>query len=58
MALRWPRRRGRHPVPLKRLGAAQDVGSAAAFLLVEDSGWVTGPTLVIDGGLAFMGGVE
>lgn len=36
--------------PLKRLGEPEDIGAAAAFLASADSGWITGQTLVIDGG--------
>ncbi|QGK70644.1 glucose 1-dehydrogenase [Allosaccharopolyspora coralli] len=44
--------------PLKRLGAPDDISGAAAFLLSEaDAGWVTGQTLVLDGGLTLTGGV-
>ncbi len=43
--------------PLKRLGVPPDVGSVVAFLLSEDASWVTGQTIVIDGGLTLTGGV-
>jgi len=43
--------------PLKRLGVPEDVGSVVAFLLSEDASWVTGQTIVIDGGLTLTGGV-
>jgi len=36
--------------PLQRLGGPEDIGSVVAFLLSEDAGWMTGQTLVIDGG--------
>ncbi|MDL9978461.1 SDR family oxidoreductase [Microbacterium candidum] len=36
--------------PLKRLGVPDDVGSVVAFLLSDDAGWMTGQTLIIDGG--------
>jgi len=36
--------------PLKRLGVATDVSGPVAFLLSEDAAWVTGQTLLIDGG--------
>ncbi|KHK97757.1 3-ketoacyl-ACP reductase [Microbacterium mangrovi] len=36
--------------PLGRLGVPDDVGSVVAFLLSDDAGWITGQTLVIDGG--------
>ena len=36
--------------PLKRLGETQDIASAALYLASESSGWMTGQTLVLDGG--------
>jgi NAD(P)-dependent dehydrogenase (short-subunit alcohol dehydrogenase family) len=36
--------------PVGRLGEPEDVGEAAAYLLGGGSGWVTGQTLVLDGG--------
>lgn len=36
--------------PLQRLGEPQDVAGPVAFLLSDDAGWITGQTLVIDGG--------
>ena len=36
--------------PLRRLGEPDDIGAAAAFLASSDAGWITGQTLVVDGG--------
>jgi NAD(P)-dependent dehydrogenase (short-subunit alcohol dehydrogenase family) len=36
--------------PLRRLGEPADIGAAAAFLASGDASWMTGQTLVIDGG--------
>ncbi|WP_037570126.1 SDR family oxidoreductase [Phaeacidiphilus oryzae] len=36
--------------PLKRLGVPEDVGGAVAFLLSDEASWITGQTLVLDGG--------
>jgi 3-oxoacyl-[acyl-carrier protein] reductase len=36
--------------PLKRLGEPEDIGAAAAFLASSDASWITGQTLVVDGG--------
>ena len=38
--------------PLGRIGEANDISSAALFLLSEDSSWITGQVIRIDGGLS------
>ncbi|GGF52953.1 3-oxoacyl-ACP reductase [Marmoricola endophyticus] len=43
--------------PLKRLGVPDDIGSVVAFLASSDSAWMTGQTLVVDGGVTLTGGV-
>lgn len=43
--------------PLKRLGVPDDIGSVVAFLLSDESAWLTGQTLVVDGGVTLTGGV-
>jgi 3-oxoacyl-[acyl-carrier protein] reductase len=43
--------------PAKRLGVPEDVASVVAFLLSDDAAWVTGQTILIDGGLSLTGGV-
>lgn len=43
--------------PLKRLGVPEDVAGAVAFLLSQDADWITGQTLLIDGGVTLTGGV-
>lgn len=45
------------PYPLKRLGEPEDIGSAVAWLLSTDASWVTGQTIVLDGGVTLTGGV-
>ncbi|WP_217576446.1 SDR family oxidoreductase [Streptomyces sp. GbtcB7] len=37
--------------PLGRLGRAEDVASAVAFLASDEAQWITGESLVVDGGL-------
>lgn len=43
--------------PLGRLGEPADIGGAAAFLTSAQSDWVTGQTLVVDGGIFLNAGV-
>ena len=43
--------------PLARLGVPSDIGGAAAFLTSEQSDWITGQTLVVDGGIFLNAGV-
>ena len=37
-------------IPQKRLGAVEDIGYAALFFASDEAGYITGQTLVIDGG--------
>jgi len=37
-------------LPLGRIGEPDDIAKAALFLLGDDSSWITGQTLVVDGG--------
>lgn len=37
--------------PMGRIGTPQDTAKLAAFLLSDDASWITGETVVIDGGL-------
>jgi NAD(P)-dependent dehydrogenase (short-subunit alcohol dehydrogenase family) len=42
-------------IPLGRVGRLEeDVGRAVAFLLSEDAAYVTGSTLMVDGGQAYL----
>lgn len=43
--------------PLGRLGTPDDVAATVAFLLSDDAGWLTGQTVVLDGGLSRCGGL-
>ena len=40
----------REKIPMRRLGKASDIASLAAFLASDVSGYITGETIVIDGG--------
>jgi NAD(P)-dependent dehydrogenase (short-subunit alcohol dehydrogenase family) len=37
-------------IPARRLGTADDVGGAVTFLASDDAEWITGQTLVLNGG--------
>jgi 3-oxoacyl-[acyl-carrier protein] reductase len=37
-------------IPLKRLGSVDDIGHAAAFLASREAAFITGQTIVVDGG--------
>lgn len=37
-------------IPLGRLGSVEDIGHAALFFASEEAGYITGQTLVVDGG--------
>ncbi len=37
-------------IPLSRLGSAEDIGNAALFLASDEAGYITGQTIVVDGG--------
>jgi len=39
-------------IPLQRLGAAEDVAGACLFLASRDANYITGQTIVVDGGMA------
>lgn len=44
--------RAARPYPLRRLGEPEDVAGPVAFLLSSDAAWITGQTIVIDGGVS------
>ena len=37
-------------IPQHRLGSVEDIGYAALFLATEEAGYITGQTIVVDGG--------
>jgi NAD(P)-dependent dehydrogenase (short-subunit alcohol dehydrogenase family) len=40
--------------PLGRLGTPVDIAAAVALLVSPDAGWITGQTLVADGGYSLI----
>ena len=43
--------------PLRRLGVPEDIAGAVAFLCSADAAWMTGHTMVIDGGVTLNAGL-
>jgi NAD(P)-dependent dehydrogenase (short-subunit alcohol dehydrogenase family) len=43
--------------PMKRLGIPEDIAGVVAFLLSDRASWITGQTVVLDGGVTLTGGV-
>jgi NAD(P)-dependent dehydrogenase (short-subunit alcohol dehydrogenase family) len=41
--------------PLRRLGTPQDTATIARFLLSDEASWITGETVVVDGGVSITG---
>jgi 3-oxoacyl-[acyl-carrier protein] reductase len=37
-------------IPMRHLGSVADIANAALFLASDEAGYITGQTLVIDGG--------
>jgi 3-oxoacyl-[acyl-carrier protein] reductase len=37
-------------IPMRRLGTVDDIGNAALFLATDEAGYITGQTIVVDGG--------
>ncbi|WP_229071541.1 SDR family oxidoreductase [Actinoplanes sp. DH11] len=44
--------------PLGRLGTTDDVAGTVAFLCSPDAAWITGQTIVLDGGITLTGSVQ
>ena len=45
-------------IPLKRLGSVEDIGNAALFFASKEAGYITGQTIVVDGGQTIPESVE
>ena len=45
-------------IPLKRLGSVEDIGHAALFFASREAGYITGQTIVVDGGQTIPESVE
>ena len=45
-------------IPLKRLGSVTDIGNAALFFASDEAGYITGQTIVVDGGQTIPESVE
>ena len=54
-ALTDPKRRARSlaSIPIGRFGEPADIGRVAAFLAGPDAAFVTGQTLLVDGGMKY-----
>jgi 3-oxoacyl-[acyl-carrier protein] reductase len=45
-------------IPLKKLGTVEDIGNAALFLATDEAGYITGQTIVVDGGQTLPESIE
>ena len=45
------RERATQAIPLGRMGQPQDIAKTVAFLASADASYITGQTLVVDGGM-------
>ena len=43
-------KRGARPNPLNRLGRPEEIGATIAFVCSAEGGYITGSTIVLDGG--------
>ena len=55
LATRGRPSRARTPVPLARQGTGWEVAYAAVFLLSDEASYITGQSLIVDGGLSALG---
>ena len=47
-------RAGGEALPLGRLGSAQDIAKAVAFLVSADASYITGAAIPVDGGISLI----
>lgn len=45
-------------IPYKRIGQPEDIGKAAVWLASDDSDYITGATIFVDGGMTLYPGFE
>ena len=45
-------------IPLKRLGSVEDIGNAALFFASDEASYITGQTIVVDGGQTIPESIE
>ncbi|MFN8097191.1 MAG: SDR family oxidoreductase [Dermatophilaceae bacterium] len=45
------------PYPMRRLGIPDDIAGAVSFLLSGDAAWITGQTIIVDGGVTLNSGL-
>jgi glucose 1-dehydrogenase len=47
-----------HLIPKKRIGETSDIGATAVWLASDESDYIHGQTIVVDGGMALYPGFE
>ena len=58
-ATRNPSRAGSlDEIPLGRAGQAEDVAPLVVFLISDESGWISGAEIAVDGGQSAHGGMK
>ena len=48
----WCRLKAHRFLPLRRMGSVQEIAELARYLLTDYAAYITGQTIVIDGGLS------
>jgi NAD(P)-dependent dehydrogenase (short-subunit alcohol dehydrogenase family) len=52
--LAWVEKRVKEKIPMQRLGQPEDLVGAAVYLCSDEAAYVTGHTLVVDGGVLLL----